>query len=186
METQPLSFCSELARKIYEESSENVNYCFQCLKCSSGCPVNFAMDYTPAELAHAIRLGMDELVFSSKTVWLCASCETCVTRCPQNVDMAKVMDAVKMISVREGKESPLPAVPAFYRSQLFNVKLFGRSYELGMIMMLKLLTKEFFKDMDLGMRMFRKGKLKLFPGFTGGSTVRKIFSKVKAKEKDRS
>jgi heterodisulfide reductase subunit C len=183
METQPVSFSSELARKVYQASGENINLCYQCQKCSSGCPVGFAMDYTPAELAHAIRLGLDDLVFSSKTVWLCASCETCTTRCPQDVDLAKVMDTVKMISLKEKKKSPLPRVPAFYQSQLFTMKFFGRSYELGMIMLLKLLTREFTKDMILGLRMLQKGKLKLIPGFAGALTIRKIFSKVQAKER---
>jgi len=60
------------------------------------------MDYKPAQIIHAIRLGLDDLVFNSKTMWLCASCETCTTRCPQEVDVAKVMDAVKIIAARRG------------------------------------------------------------------------------------
>jgi len=93
---------SQLAEEVLRESGQEVNLCYQCRKCAAGCPISYAMDYKPAQLIHAIRLGMDDLVFNSKTVWLCASCETCTTRCPQEVDVAKVMDAVKIITHRRG------------------------------------------------------------------------------------
>ena len=74
----------------------DVSYCYQCGKCASGCPVSYAMDLTPSQLIHAIQLGLTDLVFSSKTMWLCASCQTCSTRCPQDVDVAEVLDTVKI------------------------------------------------------------------------------------------
>ncbi|MBI4946909.1 MAG: 4Fe-4S dicluster domain-containing protein [Bacteroidetes bacterium] len=56
------------------------------------------MDYSPSQIIHAVRLGMIELVLNSNTIWLCASCETCTARCPQDVDIAKVMDAARIIA----------------------------------------------------------------------------------------
>ena len=88
-----------------------------------------------------------------------------------------------MICLRERRDVPLPRVPAFYRAQLFTMKTFGRSYELGMIALHKLFTGDFKKDMELGIRMFKKGKLKLLPGFTGMWTMRGIFNRVKHKER---
>ncbi|MHC4529530.1 MAG: 4Fe-4S dicluster domain-containing protein, partial [Planctomycetota bacterium] len=157
--------------------------CYQCRKCAAGCPVSYAMDYQPAQLIHAIRLGMNDLVFSSKTTWLCASCETCSTRCPQEVDVAKVMDAVKIVAVRQGVKPAIPRVASFHRAALANIKKCGRMFELGMIMSLKLRTFEIFKDMDLGLRMFLKGKLKVIPSFKGAWTTWKIFRRVKSVEK---
>ena len=178
---------SPLAASILSESGQNVNLCYQCLKCAAGCPIAYEMDYKPAELIHAIRLGMDDLVLNSKTMWLCASCETCTTRCPQEVDVAKVMDAVKITALRQGIKPAIPQVASFYKAALSNIKMCGRMYELGMIIGLKLRTFEFFKDAVMGMKMFRKGKLKMIPSLTGAMRTRKIFRRVASIEKrDRS
>ena len=141
------------------------------------------MDYRPAQLMHAIRLGMDDLVLNSKTAWLCASCETCSTRCPQDVEVAQVMDAVKIIAQKRGIKPAIPEVASFYKAAMGNIKTFGRMYELGMIVDLKLRTFHFMKDVGLGMKMFRKGKLKLIPSFTGALSTWKIFRRVKRFEK---
>ncbi len=90
------------AEYFFNESGQNVNLYYQCRKCAVGCPVSYAMDHTPAQLIHGMRLGMDDLVLKSKTMWLCVSCETCTTRCPQDVDVAMVMDAVKIIALHQG------------------------------------------------------------------------------------
>ena len=174
---------SELAQAVLRESGQNVNLCYQCRKCAAGCPVSYAMDYKPAQLIHAIRLGMDDLVLGSKTTWLCASCETCTTRCPQEVDVAKVMDAVKITALRRGVRPAIPQVASFYKAALANIKKCGRMYELGMIVGLKLRTFEFFKDAGLGMKMFRKGKLKMIPSLGGALTTLKIFQRVKRIER---
>ncbi len=141
--------------------------------------MSYEMDYKPAELIHAIRLGMDDLVLNSKTMWLCSSCETCTTRCPQDVDVAKVMDAVKITALRKGIKPAIPQVASFNKAALSNIKNCGRMYELGMIMGLKLRTFEFMKDSRLGMKMFRKGKLKMIPSLTGAMRTRRIFRRVK-------
>jgi heterodisulfide reductase subunit C len=176
---------SELAEAFRLESGVDVNLCFQCNKCTAGCPTSYAMDYSPAQLIHAVRLGLDDLILHSRTMWMCAACETCTTRCPQDVDIAKVMDAAKIIARRRGIQPPAPAVASFYRSGLFTIRLFGRMYEIGMMMMLKMLTRDFFKDMGLGMKMMRKGKLKMIPSMSIGRTIaaRRLFSRVKKKEK---
>lgn len=180
---QTITSQSALAEAVLNESGQNVNLCYQCRKCAAGCPISYAMDYKPAQIIHAIRLGMDDLVFNSKTMWLCASCETCTTRCPQEVDVAKVMDAVKIVATRRGIKPTIPQVASFYRAALANIKKCGRMYEMGMIIGLKMRTFEFFKDAGLGMKMFKKGKLKVIPSFTGAMTTWKIFNRVKQIEK---
>ena len=176
---QTIASGSKLAEAVMAECGQNVNLCFQCGKCAAGCPISYEMDRTPAQLIHAIRLGMDDLVYNSKTMWLCASCETCTTRCPQEVDVAKVMDAVKITAVRKGVKPAIPQVASFYRAALANIKKCGRMYEMGMIIGLKMRTFEFFKDAKLGMKMFRKGKLKIIPSLTGAARTWKIFNRVK-------
>jgi len=141
------------------------------------------MDYPPAQLMHAIRLGLKNLVLNSTTIWLCASCETCTTRCPQEVEIASVMDTLRIMAKHNGVRPKLPEIAAFYRAGFSNIRFFGRLYELGMIGTLKLATGNLKKDMGLGMRMFKKGKLKLLPSFKGSSTTKRIFKKVKEREK---
>ncbi len=174
---------SRLAEEVLLESGQNVNLCYQCSKCGAGCPVSYAMDYSPVQLIHAIRLGLDDLVLGSRTIWLCASCETCTTRCPQDVEVAKVMDAAKIIAVQRGVRPALPRVSAFHKATLENIRSHGRMYELGLIVGLKLRTREFLKDAALGIAMLRRGKLKLVPGFKGARTTRRIFRRVERIEK---
>ncbi len=102
---------SQSAKAVFNESGQNVSLCYQCRKCAAGCPVSYAMDHTPAQLIHDMRFGTDDLVPNSKTMWLCASCETCTTRCP-HVDVAKVMDAVKITALHQGIK---PAVQRSFR-----------------------------------------------------------------------
>ena len=170
---------SNLAKAILLESDTDVNMCYQCGKCAAGCPVAYAMDYTPTQLIHAARLGMDDLVLNSKSMWLCAACETCTTRCPQDVDIAKVMDAAKIIAIQRGIAPAVGSVRSFHKAAISNIKSFGRMWELGLVVSLKLRTKEYFKDVELGKQMFRKGKLKILPTFTGSWRVKRLFSRVK-------
>lgn len=121
-----------LAQLVQKISGENVNLCYQCKKCGVGCPVAYAMDYTPIQIIHAIRLDMEDVVFKSKTAWLCASCETCTSRCPQNLDIAKIMDAVKIIVQRRNIQPAVLAIPSFYQAALNNIKFFGRLFEVGL------------------------------------------------------
>jgi heterodisulfide reductase subunit C len=177
---------SQLAREIREVADTNVNMCYQCGKCAAGCPVSYAMDYPPAQLIHAIRLGLDSVVLNSRSMWLCAACETCTTRCPQDVDIAKVMDAAKIIAIRRKVKPAVGSVRAFHKAVLANLRCFGRMWEAGMIVSLKIRTRDWFKDMELGQRMFRKGKLKLLPTFTGSHRFRKVFSRVRKLERELS
>jgi heterodisulfide reductase subunit C2 len=174
---------NSFAETIRKACGVNVNQCYQCKKCTAGCPMNYAMDYMPHQIIHATRLGLEDTVLNSKTMWMCAACQTCNTRCPQDVDIALVMDTAKMIARRRGIK-PVKTVLAFNNSALHNIRLFGRLYELGIIMELKLRTFQFFKDMGLGMKMFLKGKIGLFPSMSFKRTfaARKIFANVKAKE----
>jgi len=161
----------------------DVSYCYQCGKCATGCPVAYEMDLTPTQLIHAIQLGLTDMVYNSKTMWLCASCQTCSTRCPQDVDIAEVLDTVKILMQHDKKKPQLPNVLKFNKRFLGNLKWFGRLYELGMIAMLKLSTRKFTQDMSMGMKMLKKRKFNLFPRFKGSWAVRKILRRVKKQEK---
>lgn len=179
----PVRPSSRFRQQIMEESGQDVNACYQCKKCSAGCPVAEIVGITPAQIIHAVRLGLKDLVLNSDMIWYCASCVTCTTRCPQDVDIARVMEESRVIARREGVPAALPDVKTFYGTSLFTLKVFGRLYELGLIMMLKLLTRKFTKDMELGIEMLKKGKLKLIPSFSGARRARRVINAAQKLER---
>ncbi|PIP06082.1 MAG: heterodisulfide reductase, partial [Syntrophobacteraceae bacterium CG23_combo_of_CG06-09_8_20_14_all_50_8] len=65
---------SDLANQIRRQCGENVFLCYQCQKCSSGCPVAEYFDLAPNQLMRAIQLGQKDMALKSKTLWLCAIC----------------------------------------------------------------------------------------------------------------
>lgn len=174
---------SQFGDLLQEISGVDINVCYECRKCASGCPVAYAMDYTPVQLLHAARLGLKDLVLGSATIWLCVSCETCVTRCPQDVDIVKVMDSLRAMALQNGVKPKVPEVAHFYRSSLRNIRWFGRIYELGLVGQLKLATRQFSKDLGLGLKTLKRRKLKLLPDFGGFGGARRIFSRVRKAER---
>jgi heterodisulfide reductase subunit C len=96
---------SDFVKKIEELSGQNLMACFQCGKCSAGCPLASAMDKLPNEIIRLAQLGQEEDIYKSKTIWLCASCFTCASRCPKGVDLSKVMEAIRTILLRKGYEA---------------------------------------------------------------------------------
>ncbi len=170
---------SDLSMEIKSISNENVFLCFECQKCSSGCPLASDMDYPPSYLTHLIRLGLISEVMNTNTFWLCLSCMTCTNRCPQQLNIAKIMDALKIIAQKKGIYPAEPKINAFLNSMIGSLKTFGRVYETGMLMLFKLRTRDLFSDLDLGIKMFMKGKLKIFPSFGNRGEVKKVFNKIK-------
>ena len=88
-------------RQVEEISGQNLLACNQCGKCSAGCPVVAVMDLLPSQAIRMAQLGMEE-VLEGNTIWVCASCLTCATRCPKGVDLPRVMEALRQIALRQG------------------------------------------------------------------------------------
>lgn len=86
--------------KISILSGEDVSICYQCGECSASCPYASEMDVLPSTVIRLIQLGQDDVV-NSKSIWLCSTCLNCVMRCPQSIDIAKVMEALRQIRVRK-------------------------------------------------------------------------------------
>jgi len=92
---------SEFLRKVAEISGENLSLCYQCGTCSASCPMSFAMDLLPRQIMRLVQLGLEENIANSNTIWLCASCFNCTARCPRGVDLSRVMEALRLITLRK-------------------------------------------------------------------------------------
>ena len=152
--------------QVEKALGKKISTCFHCNKCSSGCPVAFAMDFFPNRIVRMVQMGMKEQVLRSSTIWLCASCQTCTTRCPNDVDIAGLMDLLREMAIREGVPAAEEEIPLFHAAFLEAIEKRGRVYEAGMLAAYKLKTRKsggLFKDAALGWEMFKRGKLRLLP-----------------------
>ena len=103
MSTTPLRFKPENASfkaKVVELSGENVDLCFQCGGCSSGCPMTGEMDLLPSKVIRFVQLGEGE-VLGSRTIWVCSTCFNCEVRCPRGIDIANLMEALRQLMLRK-------------------------------------------------------------------------------------
>ena len=170
---------SPFLKRLQEDCGEKISHCYQCGKCSAGCPIAYQMDYLPNQIMRMVQLGMEKQVLSSKTIWLCASCLTCTTRCPREIDVAEIMDYLRRQAYKK-QVIPLEEteIPLFNKIFLRNIELFGRLYEMGLISMFNILSGEFFKDMSLAPKMFLKQKIGIFPHrIKNLKELREIFKK---------
>jgi len=161
------------------ESGTEISLCYQCGKCTAGCPVSFAMDHPPRQIIRLLQLGLIEHALRSESIWLCASCETCSSRCPRGVEIAKVMDALRREAlkrrIRVDKD-----VAAFNETFLSSVKRYGRVHEAGLVIEYNLKIRKPLKDAQLGPQMLVRGKLKMLPEVIKGSRqVREIFARIR-------
>ncbi len=145
-----------------------VEACYQCGKCSGGCPLSFAMDYQPRQIMRLVQMGLVDEALASSTIWVCATCFTCTSRCPRDIDIAGVMDALRVMARRRGIRPGDRNVGVFHRAFLSSIRRFGRSYELGLMIGYKLGTMRLTEDLPLGVRMLAKGKLAILPAVAKG------------------
>ena len=150
----------------------HVAECFQCRKCSNGCPASFAMDLYPDQIIRLSLLGQKDEVLRSRTIWVCASCETCSTRCPNGVRIAELMDFLKEQAVKEKVAIPQPQVAAFHQAFLDNLKYTGRIFEGALIPMYLLRSGQLSSkvkqgtwrdEVQMGWKLFKKKRLALYP-----------------------
>lgn len=162
--------------------------CYQCGKCSAGCPLAEDMDITSSTVMRMLQTedpDTDLELLRSKAIWLCASCEMCISRCPMQIDIPKVMDYLRQKSIEKGvqnKEANKNIV-AFHRSFLDMIRLTGRSYEVGLVVDYKMRSKKLMQDLTVAPQMLSRGKLPLLPeAVKDRKSIQRIFKKSSRKD----
>lgn len=179
MESATLRIGNGLLEEVKERSGQPVQLCYQCQKCAAGCPVSTYSDFHPNQIIRLLQYGMKETVLKSHLIWLCPGCETCGARCPNGISVGRVMDALREMAVREGVDGKGKNIFLFHREFLNSVRAKGRVDETLMLTRYKIKSGQLFSDLKLGLAMFRKGKLPLFPaGIKEKEQVRRIFLKA--------
>ncbi len=172
-----------LADGILENTGVPVAKCYQCGKCSAGCPLAADMDYPPSLILRMLQTGdagLEEKVLRSYTIWVCLTCETCIARCPMEIEIPKMMDYLRQESLRRGTTNPRARdIIRFHRSFLDSIKFTGRLYEMGLVVDYKARSLHLLQDVHLAPKMYLKGHLHILPELIKGlPLMRRIFSKT--------
>jgi len=156
---------SDFLRTVEELSGQNLSDCYQCGKCSGGCPVLADLDLSPNRVLRMVQLGLEAEALGNETVWCCAACGTCNSRCPMGVDVVRVIDVLRALARQRGVSPSNGAarVWTFYRSFLDCVQEFGRLSELALMGSYNINSGRLWTNMVKAPWFFLKGKVSLSP-----------------------
>jgi heterodisulfide reductase subunit C2 len=108
-----------LAQKVREISGQDPNLCFQCGLCAGSCPMTQEMEIFTRKVMHMLQLGMADAIISQQMAYLCASCHTCQVRCPRGIDIPRVVEALRLLTLRDGSNYLAPeSIPAQRRKEM--------------------------------------------------------------------
>jgi heterodisulfide reductase subunit C len=153
----------KFGKQVSDLSHQNLQRCYYCLRCSAGCPAAYAMDYAPAQILRLVQLGQKDTLLHSSAIWLCIGCETCGTRCPNEIHAGAVIDALRQIALQEGVPAAERSVFKLHEAFLDSIRTWGRLHELTMILQHKITSRDLFSNLDMGLDMFIKGKIHPLP-----------------------
>lgn len=162
---------TDFINRVNTLSEQTIQLCYHCHKCTAGCPVAGEMTYGPDRILRLVQLGQKERLLASPDIWLCASCETCGTRCPNEIDIG-----AGQMAVAEGVSVAEPEAVKFHRLFLFLLRHLGRMHEATLLALYKLWTRQVMADMDSGLKLLVKGKVPLLPHpIKARNKVKRIF-----------
>jgi len=158
------AFMDEVAR----ESGQDLKSCYQCGNCTAGCAYTQDYDIPVHQVMRLVQLGQRQAALSCRSVWLCATCQACTTRCPNNIEVATVMDVLRHMARRAGY-APERLVKTFADEFLTSVARHGRVFEVGLAAVFALKSGKPMQDAGLGPAMLSRGKLSFLPHTPGGN-----------------
>ncbi len=172
-----------LADCLLQETGVDIRRCYQCGKCSAGCPMAAEMDYPSSVWMRMLQTGRPDLekaVLKSQSIWLCLSCETCYVRCPMEIDIPRVADFLRATSKRRDLVHPEARnILRFHTAFLDSIRYTGRLYEMGMVVDYKVRSRKWWQDLLTAPGMFLRGKLNLLPHrVKHPKAMRKLFKRA--------
>jgi heterodisulfide reductase subunit C len=175
----------DLTRRIAEVTGLDVARCYQCGKCTAGCPMADYMDLTASQVMRLAQFGDDDAVgrlLDCDSVWACAGCLTCAQRCPQQLDPAAVMDVIRESARLHGRLSARARkIVAFHEAFLKTVEKTGRMSEFPLVRRYKLASKDLFSDVLIAPQMVLRGKLSPFSEkIKGRDEIKRMFQRSRA------
>jgi len=144
--------------QIAANAGVDLKDCYQCGKCSAGCPMTDAMDMRPQQVIRHLQLGILEPTLAARGPWICAGCEVCSARCPQNVRITDLMREVRKASKATGHH-PVPASNVFEEEFIKGVRKYGRSSESRLAMKFNLGSGHLFQDVAGAPKMLHRGMI---------------------------
>jgi len=139
-----------------------ISECYQCFRCTNGCPVARDMDIVPHRIIGYIISGERAKVLSSTALWECVQCATCSIRCPNGIDIARVLTTLRRMSVESGLAAQTD-IHDLDTLIIDSIARHGRMYELGTVVRYRLSRRHFLHNFRMGIGMIRKRRIGLFP-----------------------
>jgi heterodisulfide reductase subunit C2 len=158
-------------------SDQTIQLCYHCHKCTAGCPVAGQMDFGPDRILRMVQLGEKDRLLRSEDIWVCVGCETCGARCPNEINAARVLGALRELAFVENAAIAEPSAVKFHRIFLGLVQRTGRMHEVSLLALHKLWTLNLFADLPAGARLFLMGKVPLMPSLIKGhAEINRIYA----------
>ncbi len=169
---------STLAAEIELATGVNPATCYQCGKCSAGCPMASESDLRPHQVMRKVVYAARDKALRDESIWLCLTCETCSARCPNDCDPARIIDAVREISHAEGIAVKPRTIDAFHKTFLEQIRTNGRLHEVGLVIGYKLRSGALMNDVTNTPGLLSRGKLGIMPDkIKGVAEVKRVFDK---------
>ncbi|MEI6575141.1 MAG: 4Fe-4S dicluster domain-containing protein [Bacteroidota bacterium] len=184
----PITKKGSLMEEILDTRGISVQKCYQCGKCSAGCPLAEDMDNPPSVIMRHLQPEskvLEEKILRAESIWVCVACETCAARCPMEIDIPGVIDFLREKSLNRKIANPKAKnIISFHKAFLDSIEQTGRLYELGLIADYKVRSLNMGQDVALAPSMIAKGKLSFLPELIKGrKNMLSIFSKTLKKKK---
>lgn len=166
---------------IEKQSGQDISHCYQCGRCTAGCPVAYRMDLGPRRVMRSLQLGLKDEAIRSNSIWFCVSCQTCSARCPKEIDIARIMEAVRIMAVQERIKPAKKDIALFHQLFLDNVRSLGRVNELLLGGLYNLRSGHLTQDLEMFFGMVPRGKISFIPRrVKGAAELGAVFQRARA------
>jgi heterodisulfide reductase subunit C len=171
---------TSFATAVQERSGQNLPLCYQCLKCTAGCPLSSHMDFKPSNVIRMIQYGQRERVLKSHAIWFCISCMTCGVRCPNEVDISAIMDTLREMAIEAGYAyAAEKKVVQLHEEFVRSIKLWGRLHEVTFYIGYMARSLDILASLPAGLTLLARGKLPFLPkGIKGAKQIKRLYKKA--------